>query len=467
MASIARAKAMAAAAARAKETEQKSETSTEDDDDAGLVLPRPMLEQKWALHQPTKPPAVPLTPAPRANPPHSVDIPFSLLHPLVHQTPFGRAMNSTVGRLSMFVGTLLLFFICCLCVVSVQDRETQLNGEHIPLLFFTLVALMSLFAGMPYLSEQAGMHARSTGWKPYMVFYRMAFATSVPALFFLSLGWGGQAAHGLPASKSEADLSVGQLQSSLSGKYFEAVDGFVALNLTKGITEIALRSTHGGNHLRISRYRDAELLINREPFTGLTEPTVPPGRQKLYVLAPIFRTWSPCVSRYQISSVCLNSQVIVGWAYSSSTSMCESFGAMNCRAGDMTLDPVYKCATEAIHGNKYVLPVGGLCGRVSMPPQDDVIDELSGLLKSDGWPLANMPNASMPWIDVTPEECMGRVEECTAYWNQMGSLGTLFVLLTALFILIPAYMDQRIDANIREVQSYIQEKQGASPAPFT
>ena len=49
------------------------------------------------------------------------------------------------------------------------------------------------------------------------------------------------------------------------------------LNLTKGITETLEKTVHNRNVPRLSRYRDAEIVNNREPFSNEEEPTVPPG----------------------------------------------------------------------------------------------------------------------------------------------------------------------------------------------
>jgi len=91
---------------------------------------------------------------------------------------------------------------------------------------------------------------------------------------------------------------------------------------------------------------------------------------------------------------------------------------------------------------------------VILAPQPAVIDELSALLLQDGWPANSMPNASQPWIDVTPDECISQPGVCKAHWDTLGLAGTLLSVVVFLCILIPAGMDWKVDRQIREVRSY-------------
>jgi len=461
MASIARAKASAAAAIRAREEERKereAENPEEEEEDVNLVAPQKFLDMRLLMLGPKKCPVVPPEPAPVAVPVHTTKIPYSLVNIMPEPTVLAKMLNSSIGRMIVFGCTIITFGVAAVSVIDVQDFHNGMMETDKPMMFATFMALVLFYAAMPYLSEQAGMHPRSTGWKPYLVLYRFSFCLSVPALGCLALGYGQIAAFG-EGEKNSGKMNVA-FATPKSGMYFEAVDGFVALNLTKGVTSMKVRSIHGGNSPRLSRYRDAELLINKEPFTGLAEPTVPPGAKKLHVVAPIFNRWAPCVSRYQISSTCLNANVVVAWAYAELPSICSRFNIMSCRLFEPTLDPVYKCGSkEPIFGRQMVYPVEGLCGRAVMPPPDDVIDELSALLLQEAWPKGFMPNSSMPWIDVTPNLCIGTAAECGARWNSLGALGAGLSFLVMLCIAVPAFLDWKIDGQIREVRAYLEAKE--------
>merc|ERR1719359_370333 len=94
--------------------------------------------------------------------------------------------------------------------------------------------------------------------------------------------------------------------------YFELSDGFVALNLTKGITETLVPEEHGvKKHRRVSRFRDAELRINTEPYSDEVEPTETPGRLTTYRVAPVFSNWDACLARYRMSTACLQRNPIL------------------------------------------------------------------------------------------------------------------------------------------------------------
>lgn len=140
-----------------------------------------------------------------------------------------------------------------------------------------------------------------------------------------------------------------------------------------------------------------------------------PGRQNLFVIAPIFLDWAKCVSRYKVSATCLTQNNVIAWAVARSSSMCGDLHSISCRPTEPKLDPIYRCSSDAVHGRQHTMPIQGICGRVILAPQPAVIDELSALLLQDGWPVNSMPNASQPWIDVTPDECISRPGVCKAH----------------------------------------------------
>merc|ERR1719503_401374 len=76
------------------------------------------------------------------------------------------------------------------------------------------------------------------------------------------------------------------------------------------------------------------------------------------------------------------------------------------------LKAVYTCTSGTpIRAEQYGTPpsLTGLCGRVVRPPPAGVLEEMRTLLGTEGWPEDNLPNSSMPWIDVQPGELPGEM----------------------------------------------------------
>eukprot|EP00928_Gymnodinium_smaydae_P038234 TRINITY_DN26412_c0_g2_i1.p1 TRINITY_DN26412_c0_g2~~TRINITY_DN26412_c0_g2_i1.p1 ORF type:complete len:473 (-),score=50.64 TRINITY_DN26412_c0_g2_i1:113-1531(-) len=439
----------------AQENEDEEDDAESDASSLAYFMDRTedQLKHRMIQFQGRKRPEIPEVPAWPEPPPHTARIPTHFLQPKVVNNALVRAINSTMGRSCVFAMTLALFIFISQGIVDYQDPVEQLNGEHWPLMLASFFALAVMYTCIPMLSEQAGMHPRATGWKPYMALYRCAFLTAIPSITCMALGYGAAKSFG------ERDGEVGKrLIQDLereSSKYFEAADGFVALNLTKGVTMTLNRMEHGARDTRrISRYRDAELLINREPYTGLSEPTIPPGQISIMVVAPVFSQWQSCASRYQISANCLMKSPPLGWAITTTNSVCNTLNMVSCRPAEPRLDPVYKCSTEAIRGQKETAPVTGLCGRVILPPQSEIIDEIGAILLQDGWPKASLPNASQVWMDVSPDECINDPEECIQRWNLIGTFGVVFAVFTGILIVIPAFIDIQVDENIRAARRF-------------
>jgi hypothetical protein len=239
-----------------------------------------------------------------------------------------------------------------------------------------------------------------------------------------------------------------------SQKHFRANDGFVALNLTKGITETLPITNHSDAVPRQSRFRDAQIVNNREPFSDEVEPTVPPGFQENYRIAPVFARWAPCVTRYRISAGCLKQNEVVGWAFATSRALCTNLRMVACRQMSPQLNPLYKCATDKIVGKEHKAPVQGLCGRSVDPPIDEVIDELKALLLLDGWPEETMPNSTQGWYNVWPDECISNQQECESSWSMYESIALALGGITSLMAIAPVFIDCYVDARIRAAQSF-------------
>eukprot|EP00927_Polykrikos_kofoidii_P047171 TRINITY_DN41283_c0_g1_i1.p1 TRINITY_DN41283_c0_g1~~TRINITY_DN41283_c0_g1_i1.p1 ORF type:complete len:549 (-),score=88.42 TRINITY_DN41283_c0_g1_i1:76-1593(-) len=397
-------------------------------------------------------------PAPVEAPPHTRKIPTSLFTMYQRkETACDRLLRSTGGRLMTFTATLVIFVFAAVSLVDFQDATRLLRSEHFPLMFASLFAIVSLYTFVPILADKTGMFVKLTGWKPYMVIYRCSFIVAVPALTFLHLGVGRRNAFGQPVGPA-GQVSMLQLAPE-TGFYFEAYDGYVALNLTKGILETLRRTEHGDLKRRISRFRDAQLVVNREPYTGEVEPTVPPGTLQLYVMAPIFPVWATCVSQYRISTTCLGTHSTVGWAVTKLESMCHDLRLISCKSWTPELKPIYKCSTSRIQGRQEKGPVSGLCGRVVLPPPEAVVDELSAMLLSEQWPLASLPNTSQVWVDVTQDPCIIDPDSCMETWGLLANIGYGCSALVVVCIIGTAALDWVADRRIREARKYWERQQ--------
>ena len=229
-----------------------------------------------------------------------------------------------------------------------------LSGQALPVAFVTFLVGTHFYTAVPVLAGYSGLMVPETGvdWKTYFVLYRMSYFTSVPSVFLMYFGPGERLAFG-EAEGGIEDISLTELTQA-SYKYFRAFDGFVALNLTKGITETLDKTVHNRNVPRRSRYRDAEIVNNREPFSNEEEPTVPPGFMETYRIAPVFLEWAPCTTRYRISAGCLNQNQVVGWAIAQSRALCTNLRMVSCREQNPLLDPVYRCAKNRTRGADYL-----------------------------------------------------------------------------------------------------------------
>lgn len=411
-------------------------------------------------------PEIPDEPAPRDKPYRTPKkIPYRLLMP-PPQTQLGRMLNSSLGRALTFALTIFTFSGTSVGLCIWSAPEYKLKRLTYPILGVTVILFCTLYTLLPMLAKKAGMAPSEAGvdWKPYFFLYRISYLTAFPALALLSFGYGSKASFGQPDGVAGEmlvqDLTPGTLN------YFDAADGFVALNLTKGITHTLGRMEHGDAvSLRSSHFRDAKLRINTEPYSDIPEPTIPPGALKLYRIAPVFSEWDICLTRYQISIACLKKNSLVGWAVAETKSICSTLGMVACKPPRPVLDPVYKCSTEAVHGKDTVGPISGICGRVVETPESKAIDELSALLLSDGWPSFFVPNSSHVWLDVNSDECIAQPADCLQQWNTLGLIGILLAVVTVLCILVPAGLDCIVDRRIRESRKFFEQSKKHSSNP--
>jgi len=342
-------------------------------------------------------------------------------------------------------------------VVTIWNTPAAwMSGEALFLAAGTVILGGSLYGFTPMVASTAGLNPTTTGvdWKPYFVFYRMSFFTSVPAVAMMWFGPGMRNTFGEFEGGIE-DISTRDLTLA-SYKYFRAYDGFVALNLTKGITETLLPTEHSENVPRKSRFRDGQIVNNYEPYSDEVQPTVPPGFQETYRIAPVFPQWAACTTRYRISGGCLKANQVVGWAIATARSACTNFRAVSCKQQQPLLDPYYHCATDSKQAYQTNGPVVGLCGRSVPAPSDEVVDELNALLLLDGWPLNSLANVTHGWYDVWMNDCIGDYDGCEKSWALYELLGNILSGLTVLLAVMPIFLDCYVDRQIRQAQDFVE-----------
>lgn len=375
------------------------------------------------------------------------------------ETSIDRMMNSTIGRLLLFATTLTFLCLAALGLVAWRSPAYRLSGASLPILAAAAGSLVVVYCVVPAAGKRAGLQTNVDGfdWKPYFVCYRTAYLLALPGLALIAYGVGEKTGFGSAAGDAGTVTMSGLQPMSL--KYFEASDGFVALNLTKGVVETLTPGTHGpADSLRISRFRDAELKINNEPYSDVPEPTIPPGAMMIYRIAPIFSYWTPCVTLYDISQQCLLANAVVGWAFAKTETLCSSFHMVSCLQLDSELDPVYHCSSSPTRGQGYLANISGLCGRVAQAPPPAVVDELGAILKHAGWLDETLPTTSQVWVDVRADDCIARPQSCISRWDSIGLAGLVLFAISLLCIVAPAVMDFRFDRRIREAMNFYELK---------
>jgi hypothetical protein len=375
------------------------------------------------------------------------------------ETSIDRMMNSTIGRLILFATTFAFLCLAALGLVAWRSPAYRLNGASLPILVLAACCLVVVYCVVPAAGKRAGLEANVDGfdWKPYFVCYRAAYVSALPGLVLIAYGFGEKTSFGVAAGGAGAVTMAGLQPESL--KYFETSDGFVALNLTKGVVETLTTGTHGqADSLRKSRFRDAELRINTEPYSDVPEPTIPPGAMMIYRIAPIFSSWVPCVNLYDISQQCLVANAVVGWAFTKTQTLCSSFHSVSCLQLDSELDPVYRCSSSPTRGQGNTANISGLCGRVAAAPPPAVVDELGAILKQAGWLDETLPTTSQVWVDVQPDDCISDPQSCISRWDSIGLAGMVLFVLSLLCIVLPAVMDFRFDRRIRDAMTFYELK---------
>lgn len=412
-----------------------------------------------------KPPIVHPYPAPDVVPPAGDPTLFQGRVPprpyVARSSYLDRFLNSTSGRFFVFACTLGFMNLGIYGFVNYNRpsfREPGLSFYYSILAFIIFATTFTI----PLLAPRAGMNAAESGWKPYLVLWRLGLFLGLPACYLQVSGDGQQNAWGEPAGVL-GEIKVTEIEN-VFWNYFETSNGFVALNLTKGIVETLAPAEHGvKKHRRISRYRDAELRINREPYSDVPEPTETPGRLATYRLAPIFESWAPCVTNYRISARCLRRNPVKAWAVSKSTSICSSYKSVGCRPPKPFLEPVYNCGNGkgGTPGASTTMPMDGFCGHVTSPPPEGAIDELSALLLYDAWPKIALPKPDTLWLNVDPDPCISDPDACKAMWSTLTFAGFALQMLGNAMVVVAAFLDLRVDGQIRKARKLFLDEQRA------
>eukprot|EP00747_Dinoflagellata_sp_TGD_P210770 gnl/TRDRNA2_/TRDRNA2_84025_c0_seq2.p1 gnl/TRDRNA2_/TRDRNA2_84025_c0~~gnl/TRDRNA2_/TRDRNA2_84025_c0_seq2.p1 ORF type:complete len:524 (+),score=57.51 gnl/TRDRNA2_/TRDRNA2_84025_c0_seq2:149-1720(+) len=402
----------------------------------------------------SKQPNVPTVPAPPAPPPRTVFPVPPTAPPLpvgMAENPnssLNRALNSSMGRQLTFVLTIVLFLVTAYGISYWDTPERGEDGSWALWIVIWISSGATMFTVIPALGERTGITYRLHGWKPYFVFWRASFLLAIPALLLLGAGFGRMSAFGSPIFARGG--SIAAVKGSTIG-YFEAVDGFVALNLTKGVIKTLGGHVTGEKEKRYTRFRDAKLRINKEPFSDVPEPTVPPDAIATHVIAPIFAEWVPCVSRYRMSATCIERTPVIGWAYTHTWSLCSNLRSVACKSPAPVLEPLYQCSNNGgVYGSKTTEPIGGLCGRATLPPPEDVLDEFRAIMKVEGWDDTSVPNATAVWVDVTEEQCINTPDSCLSNYVTLGALGALLSFFVVVLNIAAAVTDFVMDKRIRK-----------------
>lgn len=443
-------------------TEENEDDAQEeqDDEDLGWVINIP-VQHIIRAGMMRKTPIIPDYPAPPEAPPHTTPMPrtsgesaTSLL--LSH-------LKSSMGRQCTFLITLALFVFSLYGLSTFRDPVMVLYNEQWPITLATFVAIACLYTCVPLLGTYTGLRGQPTGWKPYLILYSCFFFSSIPALVCMALGDGAKRGFGLPAMNPGSG-SVLDLQPN-SSLYFEAADGYVALNLTKGITQTGFRTEHGrpdlGLQMRISRFRDAGIVVDNEPYADKPQPTVPPGATAFWAVAPVFQNWQMCETHYKIASTCLKNHPVVGWAIIKASNLCTELSMIACRPSFPELNPIYKCSTQNIRGRDTTGPQEGLCGRVVLPPREEVLDEVAAIYLEEGWSLRDLPNSTHLWLDISQDECIANPDACISRWTLIGRAGYFFAVCAGSCVAFAACLDDKIDRNIRETKAFVDRKRAA------
>lgn len=410
----------------------------------------------------SKPPPIHAYPAPPAVPSNGdpalvhAEVPSEfILEKRRRLSRIGSFLNSTAGRTTLFLTTILLFNLGLFGLVGHGDPEFVKNGESSYYFCLYLGITLTMYT-IPLLGERAGMKSTETGWKPYLAMYRCAFLLAIFAIVLTVLGTGQKNWNG---TKAGSNLKITNLKNKY-WNWFELADGFVALNLTKGVTETLAAEEHGiTGFRRKSRFRDTQLRVNKEPFSDMPEPTETPGSLAQYVVAPIFESWAYCATRYRISANCLTQNPVRAWAVARSSSLCSRARSVACRPPKPLLKPVYRCTKDGgTQGELAKAPISGICGRVTLPPPEGAIDELGALMIYDAWPQNTLPKKSDLWIDVSPDECIADPQICDDAWSLLGLVGLIFQILTNLCLVMTMIQDCRVDRKIRAAYEFMEEQ---------
>lgn len=391
------------------------------------------------------------------------------------------SMNSTTGRFCVFMTTLANFGAVCMGVIYWNTPAyREIGGATVLVLVATILGTFSLHTLLPICAARAGMGTRmgQGNWKPYLCCYRLTYLLMIPSICCLGLGYGQMISFGEvetldPAVREQKVIEQRQtgllgiligiedVKAKRVGNFFQVNNGFVALNLTKSVVKTLGaydRVAKDGKKLQPSKYQEVEYFEPEEESQQIAP--LPPDTRMQFVVAPVFRRWQSCLTRFRTTSRCIEENPIVAWAVVATETPCSDLGSVSCQIERPVLDPIYNCQQEMDHnlkdskvryGQTTMGYIGQLCGRVAAPAPLLVREEFFSLYERDGWKDASKTTL---WIDVTPDGCIADYKGCKARWELLGFVGVLLGAFVGGFMVFSIWADCYVDLKLREAKVY-------------
>lgn len=253
-------------------------------------------------------------------------------------------LANSIGRTIFFFLTLTLFGGTC-AGFTLRNLPSLSSPNSLLLTMFTLAAA-AIFFSLPVFAEHAGIGVFDANWKPFAHFFRLAFLCAIPAVIFITLGLGGSVAGGgdvLMSARTMKDMQAVADNDvpARVGDAFALDDGFIALNQTKALVETVFVSAMGTKKPQVREGVEFEKPTHFVPvdFFQAEDPLAPPPPPLpndmigMYVIAPIFESWQVCLTRAEMTNICMIDNNLLGFAYAEIETWCRWFKIMGCKVG--------------------------------------------------------------------------------------------------------------------------------------
>ena len=301
--------------------------------------------------------------------------------------------------------------------------------------------------------------------RSFLGLYHLALLVGLPLFVLCYLSFGR-----LSSLKDEVlGLSIATMQTRtfLKDTVFQASDGFVALNSSISIVTTLSKSGMPVYDALYHLYPDvsAESYERQVPNVFYSEakvllspfdefPITPvqqmhaDARDQVTV-APIFGQETSCLGRFPPVHVnCARGNVVLGFAIVREQSLCRDYvGVTMCKERvnlpggvgqevehPLVLRPTYDCM-----GNG-----GGLCGRVTSTPSDQLKNEIYARMKANGWMIDE--TRSLLWVEVNDlTECELNKRTCEQRYNKIGYAAVAVLTLVLVLIFSSLVLDFFVD----------------------